>query len=160
MYRHWLVDTGSLTRRLQQRCRLFAVQSVRQTWGRPERDEARLLGLRPGERALLREVWLYCDGVPVVFAHSVLPRRSLRGSWHDLGRLGSRPLGAALFANPRVDRAPLTYRKLSPYHVLYQRAVAVLPERPPCLWARRSMFRLRSAAILVTEVFLPQVTRL
>jgi chorismate-pyruvate lyase len=28
---------------------------------------------------------------------------------------------------------------------------------PDALWARRSVFRLNQAAILVTEVFLPQV---
>lgn len=109
------------------------------------------------QRALLREVVLNCDGQPVVFAHSVLPLSSLRGPWHDLGRLGARPLGAALFANPAVVRTPLTYRKLHPGHALYQRAVAVLPQRPPCLWARRSVFTLQTASILVTEVFLPGV---
>jgi len=139
------------------RCPTFSVARVRQQWARPELDEAMLLGMRAHERALLREVCLNCQGRPVVFAHSVLPRRSLRGEWHGLGRLGARPLGAALFANPSVVRTPLTYRKLMPNHALYQRAAAVLQQRPSCLWARRSVFMLGGAAIMVTEVFLPGV---
>jgi chorismate--pyruvate lyase len=156
-YRHWLVDNGSLTQRLKACCHHFSVEHVRQRWARPLPDEAMLLELRPHERALLREVALFCDGTQAVFAHSVLPRRSLRGAWHNLGRLGSKPLGAALFANPHVVRTPLAFRKLLPRHALYARAVAHLDMRPPCLWARRSVFMLHNAPILVTEVFLPGV---
>ncbi|OIQ90184.1 chorismate pyruvate-lyase [mine drainage metagenome] len=134
--------------------------NVVQRWGRPQPDESILLGLRPQHRALLREVCLCCNSRPVIYAHSVLPRCSLRGEWHDLGRLGTRPLGAALFANAGVVRTPLTYLRLLPGHALYRRASAVLQRRPPCLWARRSVFMLRGAPILVTEVFLPGVLEL
>ncbi len=120
-------------------------------------DEALLLHMHPHERASLREVRLSCNGETVVFAHSVLPRRSLTGEWHDLGHLGARPLGATLFANPHVVRTPLAFRKLQPRHALYARAIETLSERPPCLWARRSVFKLHDAPILVTEVFLPKV---
>ena len=156
-YRHWLVDDGSLTQRLRAHCSCFTVEHVRQRRARPLPDEALLLRLRPHQRALLREVVLCCDGRPAVFAHSVLPRNSLRGAWRGLGRLGARPLGAALFANPKVVRTPLAFRKLQPRHALYARATEVLQERPTYLWARRSVFRLHNAAILVTEVFLPGV---
>lgn len=157
-YRDWLTDPGSLTQRLRRRSRVFSVTRVTQRWARPQSDEAVLLGLRLRHRALLREVCLNCDGTAVVFAHSVLPRQSLRGPWHAIGKLGARPLGEALFANPQVVRTPLTYRKLHPGHLLYQRAVAVMGSMPPkALWARRSVFTLARASILVTEVFLPGV---
>jgi chorismate--pyruvate lyase len=156
-FRHWLVDDGSLTQRLRAKCGRFSVERVRQRRARPLPDEALLLRMHPHERALLREVSLCSDGHPVVFAHSVLPRSSLRGAWHGLGRLGTKPLGAALFANPHVIRKPLAFRKLLPHHALYARAVELLAERPDCLWARRSLFLLNNSPILVTEVFLPGV---
>jgi chorismate lyase len=159
-YRNWLVDVGSLTQRLQARCQTFAVTHVIQYWGHPQPDEAALLGMRRQERALLREVRLCCDGFPVVFARSVLPRRSLRGKWHQLGQLGTRPLGAALFANPSVIRTPLVFRKLLPRHASYRRAIAAMSCRPSCLWARRSVFMLHHSPILVTEIFLPGVLEL
>ncbi|HWT28712.1 MAG TPA: chorismate lyase [Methylophilaceae bacterium] len=156
-YRHWLVDGGSLTRRLQRRCTDFAVQGVRLTDARPRLDEAGLLCTSSRRLALLREVRLLCAGRPVVFAHSVLPHTSLRGPWLGLARLGERPLGGQLFADPRVVRTPLEYKKLHPHHALYRRATAHLNVRPLAIWARRSVFSLGCAAILVTEVFLPQV---
>jgi chorismate--pyruvate lyase len=157
IYRHWLIDGGSLTRRLQLRCRSFAVHPLKVHDAKPQIDEAALLGLTPRQKALLREVHLRCAGKPVVFAHSILPHKSLRGAWQGLGRLGTRPLGGALFSDPRVVRTPLEFKKLSKHHALYRRAVASLDMLPPALWARRSVFSLNCAAILVTEVFLPQV---
>lgn len=95
----------------------------------------------------------------VVFAHSVLPRNSLRGRWLGLSRLGSKPLGATLFANPQVTRTPLAYKKLSPHHALYLHAAKHLADKPAYLWARRSVFGLNCANIMVTEVFLPQLLK-
>ena len=158
-YRHWLVDGGSLTRRLQRRCSDFAVQRVRLLDARPRQDEAQLLRTSSRRLALLREVRLLCGGQPVVFAHSVLPHKSLRGAWLGLARLGDRPLGGQLFADPRVVRTPLEFKKLHRHHALYRKATAHLKERPSSIWARRSVFSLGCAAILVTEVFLPQVLR-
>jgi len=88
-----------------------------------------------------------------VFAHSVLPHKSLRGRWLALSRLGNKPLGATLFANPRVKRTALSYKKLSRHHALYKHAAKGLNDKPPYLWARRSVFSLNCANIMLTEVF-------
>ena len=159
-FRPWLVERGSLTRRIQERCAAFSVRHVQQRHGKSGRDEAALVGVRPRELALLREVYLYCGATPVVFAHSVLPRRGLRGPWQALTRLGSKPLGAALFANPVVRRMPLQFKKLNAHHELYRRACRLLEAKPSHLWARRSVFSLRGSPILVTEVFLPGILEL
>ncbi len=153
----WLIDTGSLTARLQLRYSQFAVKPVTVKYAKPVTDEATLLHLSAHKSALIREVLLMGDNQPVVFAHSVLPRASLRGAWNGLGRLGNKPLGAALFANPKVKRTPLEYKKLSPNHALYKCATAHLIIKPANLWARRSIFSLNCARILVTEIFLPQL---
>jgi chorismate--pyruvate lyase len=159
-YHDWLVDAGSLTLRLQLRCHDFAVQPTHLINAKPRGDEAQLLSCAVRQRALLREVRLHCRGKPVVFAHSVLPYKSLRGAWQGLGRLGSKPLGGALFADPRVTRAPLQFKKLTRHHPLYRLATAHLLVLPDALWARRSVFSLKHAVILVTEVFLPLVLTL
>jgi chorismate--pyruvate lyase len=125
--------------------------------GRPESDETAACRLRVKQHAVIREVYLFCDEVPVVFAHSVLPAHSLKGAWRALHGLGSRPLGAALFADPRVRRSPLSFRKLPARHALALRAVAGPGLAPGPLWARRSGFFLNRRVILVTEVFLPAI---
>lgn len=159
-YHPWLIDQGSLTRRIQERCSEFSVRALSQGHGRPGLDEADLLGLRPREDALLREVFLCCGERPVVFAHSVLPFSSLQGPWRDLARLGNRSLGATLFADPRVRRAPLQYKRLNIRHALFRRACTGMDSAPAHLWARRSVFRLDGRPILVTEVFLPAILEL
>ena len=119
-----------------------------------------MIGLRNGTRCVVREVVLECNGRPAVFAHSVLTRRALHGPWRMVAGLGRRPLGAALFADPRIERHPLHFFRLQRHDVLYQRASRLLDHPPAVLWARRSLFVLRSARLLVTEVFLPAISDL
>lgn len=159
-YAPWLRDKGSLTLRIQQRCAAFSVRNVRNCPATAAYDETALLGLPPRQKIYTREVFLYADGLPVVFAHSVVAPQHLRGAWHALRRLGNHPLGALLFAHPLVERAPLHYKALKPQHALYHRAVAVLDAAPGHLWARRSLFSLHGAPLLVTEVFLPDILKL
>ncbi|HEU0282604.1 MAG TPA: chorismate lyase [Gallionella sp.] len=153
----WLRDRGSLTQRIQQRCACFAVRGIRSGLARIALDEAALLGVAPPHLAWSREVFLYADGRPVVFAHSACARQHLRGAWSAVHSLGDKPLGALLFAHPLVERKPLHYKALCSVHPLYRRAAAVLSNPPGRLWARRSLFYLRGAPLLVTEVFLPEI---
>jgi chorismate lyase len=127
---------------------------------KPQFDEALILNLSPRQKTLLREVYLCCVSKPVVFAHSVLPHRSLRGDWRGLGRLGNKSLGATLFTNPKVVRTAFEFKKLSSRHALFRRAGANFDGKLQALWARRSVFSLNGAMILVTEIFLPQVLTL
>jgi len=156
----WLRDRGSLTQRIQQRCTSFAVRGVRTGLARIALDESALLGIAPQQLAYSREVFLYADGQPVVFAHSALANAHLRGVWSAVRTLGSKPLGALLFAHPLVVRKPLHYQALRNTHPLYKRAAGILNDPPHRLWARRSLFYLSGAPLLVTEVFLPAILRL
>lgn len=168
----WLLDRGSLTKRLQQRYQAqnFAVLPSLQAYQKPLLDEGVALHMVARQHAFIREVLLLGNAQAVVFAHSVLPRSVVRGNVFGLERLGNKPLGALLFANPKVKRTALEYKKLMPHHALYQRALnsqqqyqgnhplaqsPILPSLPSSLWARRSVFTLNCANIMVTEVFLP-----
>lgn len=162
----WLNERGSLTQKLQQHFPSLQVLPVFTQFKKSFPDESRLLHRPIYEHAMIREVLLYQNATALVFAHSVLPRASLRGAWQGLNRLGNKPLGAVLFANPRVRRTQLRYKKLHSHDALYRQAQAQLtkhgfaaqiPHLPAVLWARRSIFSLNSANILVTEVFLPSL---
>jgi len=155
--RSWLVDNGSLTARLKARYADFVVQPAMLKNAKALTDEPVLLGLKTNQYALIREVLLMGNNQPVVFAHSVLPHASLRGAWRGLGKLGNKPLGAALFANSKVKRTPLEYKKLSCHHPISMRVAGHVTNAQKVLWARRSVFQLNCAKILVTEVFLEQL---
>ncbi len=158
--RAWLTDDGSLTRRLKARCASFRVAPLATGFARANADEYAQLGMPPGTRAYVREVMLLCDGLPAVFAHSVLPPAGLRGGWNGITRLGSRSLGEALFSDPRIERRPLAYRRVRGNHPLYRAALRHHATNAGSLWARRSVFCLNGHPLLVTEVFLPGIDAL
>lgn len=158
--RPWLRDHGSLTLRIQQRCERFTVRSVKSALARIASDESSLLGIAPHQLAWSREVFLCADDQPVVFAHSACAAKNLRGAWSAVRGLGSKPLGALLFSHHQVVRLPLHYRALNAHHPLYRLAASVLSDPPGRLWARRSLFYLHNAPLLVTEVFLPEILQL
>jgi chorismate--pyruvate lyase len=157
----WLLDRGSLTRRLQQACSgRFSVKLLGQAWQRPLHEEARLLGLDPQQWVLTRQVLLMCDGVPWVYARTVMPRHTLVGRLRRLADLGTRPLGATLFADPSMRRGPVQVAQLAPgqgLHRLVVEAAAECAGQP--VWGRRSVFRLSDKPLLVYELFLPRVGR-
>ncbi len=159
-YRPWLTDNGSLTLALKRRCAALRVIRLRQARAKPNYDELQPLGLTAGRLAVIREVLLVCGGRPLVYAHSVIPEAGIRGPWRSLSSLGNKPLGEALFADPLVERHPLSFKRLDRRHPLYHGAHRHLAESSRYLWARRSVFALDEHPILVTEVFLPEVLRL
>jgi len=157
----WLLDRGSLTRRVQQACHgQFSVRLLGQAWERPLQEEARLLGLNPQHWVLTRQVLLQCDGVPWVYARTVIPRQTLAGRLRRLADLGTRPLGATLFSDPSMRRGPVQVAQLAPgqgLHRLLTEAVDECSGQP--VWGRRSVFRLSDRPLLVYEMFLPKIGR-
>jgi len=153
----WLMNAGSLTLRLQARYVDFKVTPLMIGYIKANQDEVALLHMSNREPVLIRNVFLMGCKMPVVFAHSVLPRKYLRGRWLGLRHLGSQPLGASLFSNPKVKRTALSFKKIGRNHPLYQSANKFLHDKTSILWARRSIFYYQHAKIIVTEVFLPTI---
>ncbi len=154
-WRDWLTDHGSLTRRMQAQFSDFNVYKLRQAVAQPNFDEAAAVRLNARAPAMIREVLLCSGDKPLVFAHTVIPLDGLRGPWQKLAGLGNRSLGSALFADRRVERFPLAYKRLNRRHPLYRAAAPYLAAPTPTLWARRSQFALTGHLLMVTEVFLP-----
>ncbi len=152
--RSWLTEPGSLTARCQRACRDFRVRLLGYGKDLPQADEMPLRRL-----ARVREVILECDGVPVIFAHTVLSTAARGRLTCWLARLGNRSLGSLLFSYPGFTRGAIEYRRLDARDQLYRRA-ATLGAAGPCLWARRSRHRLGTQQVLVTEVFLPAIATL
>ena len=151
----WLREPGSLTARCQRNSRHFRVRLLRYDKGRALADEG--LRLKQSRHpAWIREVVLECDGVPVIFAHTTLSTAIHGRLSRWLARLGSNSLGSLLFTHPGFCRGDIEFCRLDRRHPLYRRAAA-LCTIGNILWARRSVHRLGSQQVLVTEVFLPAV---
>lgn len=146
--RNWLLDRGSLTDRLiTKSAGQFRVEVLRQYRGVARPDEARRLGLDERQAAWIREVVLYGNNTPWVFARSILPEKSLAHSLRHLKRLGNKPLGAVLFNDPHMYRSAIEIARFD--------ARDLPVDIDGHAWGRRSVFYLRKQPLLVTEVFLP-----
>lgn len=157
--RDWLLDRGSLTAKLKDVCPgSFAVNLLRQEWGRALYSENRLLEMRQGITAIVREVELQCDGIPLVFARTLIPATSLRGGARRLTMLGNRPLGEVLFNDRAALRGGMEIARLLPRHSLFVAAAGSLNTLPAEIWGRRTLFYLAGAPLLVNEIFLPAIT--
>lgn len=155
MLRSLLLDRGSLTRRLITLSQGdFRVRLDRLAWGAPFAGEARTLGLRAREAALLREVTLMCRERAAVFARSVIPQRTLRGRYRRLRHLGSRPLGELLFTDKHVVRGRTRIFPVRPGDTLYAGALRRAARARPRFWGRTSLFYIGGEPLLVTEIFL------
>lgn len=152
----WLLDPASLTQRLLQLCPdAFRVRLLSQQWGRPHADEARALGMRYDGQAMIRQVRLLCNERPWVYARTVIPATSMRGRLQRLAYLGTRPLGAMLFADPGMRRGIVELARIVPGQRLYADALQRPGTHAEIIWGRRSVFRIADKPLLVSEVFLP-----
>lgn len=113
-----------------------------------------LLPLLPGTtKALQREVILWCDNKPCIYAQSWLPQRSVE-VLQPLATLGEQPLGEYLFQHPDLSRSAIEAVRLG-------FSSTALPQiKADLYWGRRSVFRLHNVSLLVAEVFLPETETL
>jgi chorismate--pyruvate lyase len=157
----WLTNRDSLTNRLRTVCEELRVVVHQSRFESVCSDETFLLSTDNGAlgtTALVRDVSLVCDGVPLVFGHSFLMTRKSGPLARSFERAGDNSLGSILFNYPEIKRGPLHFRRIDRQHSLYTKSVAALGDKPGSFfWARRSVFSLRSERVCVTEVFSPKM---
>ena len=143
--RDWLFDSGSLTARLKTLSEgKFAVEVVDESWLIfPDlRFRSRFGPVAPEHRFWSRRVVLLGNGVPWVFANTLIPTHSLDGDLEQIIRLGTKPLGEYLFSQPELSRSEIEVKEIAEGS-----------------WGRRSWFFLNAKPVLVAEYFLPSLLR-
>jgi len=130
----WIRDDQSLTQKLKKKYQDFRVEVHKQEELEIYNHEINLLGNE--ENFIVREVSLYGDNLPVVFARSVIPKNSKTDS---IIKIGNKPLGEILFTDPSILREPI--------EITFHNNI----------WGRRSVFVMNNSRILVSEFFLEKV---
>ena len=130
----WIRDDQSLTQKLKKKYQDFRVEVHKQEELEIYNHEINLLGNE--ENFIVREVSLYGDNQPVVFARSVIPKNSKTDS---IIKIGNKPLGEILFTDPSILREPI--------EITFHNNI----------WGRRSVFVMNNSRILVSEFFLEKV---
>ena len=162
--KNWLLDTGSLTERVQSACGEFSLQLLGQQTLEPHSTELSLLQANGQTTYQIREIVLCGDEQPWVFARSVIPQAVIDA---ELSNLGSEPLGKRLFNDKRFIRSEFHLCTL-PYAQFPQQIAAQslspssVQANSQCksdtkqnLWGRRSVFTFGTHHLIVAEVFLP-----
>ena len=153
IWQDWLADSGSLTERLMDASDgNLLVNVLKQSLEVPRFSERQLLGLGDRRTAMVREVVLYGNAQPWVFARSILPLTTLTGRLRKLRQLSDQPLGELLFKDPNMRREPVQFARFDSSSKLLPRTASGSDQSS---WGRRSIFRLDNKPLLVAEVFLP-----
>ena len=138
----WLVETGSMTTRLQSYCQQLRVDDIKQYDINSNQLTAKERLLLGDQRCLVREVLLLGDEKPWVVARTLIPYSTLCDKEQDLAKLGSTPLGLRVFSctNSYRDSIEIAQIDMTTNHLL----------------ARRSRLWINDKPLLVAELFLPQ----
>ena len=151
--KNWLLDTGSLTERLQSQCVSFHLTLIGQKQAHMTQEEFQRV-CAPEQKLNLkewqvREVLLWGDNQPWVFARSIIPQKLCES---DFVNLNTKPLGQLIFNDRRFKRMPFEVTTmysskafLAQLHISSEMA----------LWGRRSAFSFENLKMTVSEVFLP-----
>jgi len=131
---YWLNDKESLTLKLKKKYKDFHVDVQNQTEGKPYPNEIDLLDSI--DNYIIREVILYGNNSPVVYAISIIPKNN---ETYELLNIGNQPLGEILFTNPNISRGPIEITCHND------------------IWGRRSVFIMNNSRILVSEFFLEKI---
>ena len=109
----------------------------------------------------IREVLLYVDKCPWMWARSVFPANTLKRCNLDIQNLHTTPLGQIIFSQPEWRRSTFTYANININHKHYSYVIKKHTDtNHPSLWARRSQFSIDTSVFLLTEVLLPKLPRL
>ena len=150
----WLYDTGSLTKKLESICQYFHVELASQKI--VEATDLNLSGyFSDTKEILVREVFLYCDNVPVIFAQTEIPISTLLGENDQLSEIGTESLGNILFQDPTMRRGLIEVAHFTEKSQLMTLETLLNQKFDHSLWARRSFFYLNEKPLLVSELFLP-----
>lgn len=150
----WLFEPGSLTQKLKDNCTVLRVQILAKHLRPLNTSELALFGCEQ-QQVQVREVLLYCDDVPWVYAQTLMPLADVPESVVKLTTLGEKPLGEVIFNEPGMTRSAIEVAEFdanSPVAIL---AEDIKQSVEHSLWARRSCFTVDGYSLLVAEVYLP-----
>lgn len=147
----WITDKGSLTRKLINKSSgQLRVEVLGQKIQAVRLSEKQALQMPHRQHAVVREVILYGNNQPWVYARTVIPLNTLHGPLRHLHYLGNKPLGEKLFTDPTMKRGDIEAAAFSA-----EQLPKKLQAMEGDIWGRRSVFHLKGKPLLVAEVFLP-----
>ena len=135
----WLNEEGSITAKISSDSK-FKLEILSDDLGIAEDEEYLALDIA-SEEVRIREVVLYGDLVPLVYARSIIPNLTSSKGYPGLGTIGSKPLGDLLFQSELFIK---TRREFAQFET----------SSGEVIWGRRTHYLIQGYPLSVMEVFL------
>ncbi len=150
LLKEWLLDKGSLTKKLKSHCQQFDVIVLGEDYLHPFENE-----FPTQNTAWVREVLLCLDGTPWVFARTLIPEEMLNNQRFNFLTLGKRPLGELLYTEGDFTPGKIEVSHFTPNHSLATLLKQEGQSNQQALWGRRRYFSHQDKQLIVSEIFLP-----
>ena len=135
----WLNEEGSITAKISSDSK-FKLKILSDDVGNAEDEEYSALNI-PSQKVRIREVILYGDLVPLVYARSIIPNQTSSKGYPGLGSIGSKPLGDLLFQSQLFIK---THREFAQFQSSDKEVV----------WGRRTHYMVRGYPFSAMDVLL------
>ena len=135
----WLNEEGSISKKISLKAE-FKLKILQDDIGIAEQEEYSALKIAP-EDVRIREVILFGNSSPLVYARSIIPNLTSSKGYPGLGSIGTKPLGDLLFQSKLFVK---TKREFAQFKMLDGKIV----------WGRRTNYLVRDYPLSVMEVFL------
>ena len=150
--KYWLLDTKSLSYRIRNIAKLEIIP-VEIRGSNIFVNEKKIFGNIKSEHLYLREVLIYADKLPIMYARTILPSNYLRGFWHKIKNLNNKPLADIVFERRMIIRSRFKFKKPSINDNFSKRIKMFDLKNTKILATRQSTFRNKNEKVLLTEVF-------
>ena len=148
----WLLDVKSLSYRIRNIAKLEIIP-VKKNVSNIFHNEKKVFGDIKSEHLYLREVLIYADKLPIMYARTVLPSKYLRGFWHKIKKLNNKPLADIVFEKKMIIRSDFKFKKPSNNDSFSRKIKIFNLKNTKILATRQSTFRYKNEKALLTEVF-------
>ena len=134
----WLLEEGPITKRIESNEK-FELKLLRDDLGNVNKLDRSFLGHLNGDMKI-REVILYGNKNPRVYAQSIIPVETINKGLSKLGKLGTKPLGDILFEKNIFKKENTVF--------------AQFKEEKNIFWGRKTKYNVKHKPFSVMEVFL------
>ena len=134
----WLNESGSITSRIKSFSN-FRLKLLRDGPGEVNAAEDDLI-IKNYKENNIREVVLFSDEEPFIYAKSILPLETIRLGLDALGNLKENPLGDILFSNPEIKKKYMLFAKFESNKRIF--------------YGRKGIYTVKGYPFSVCEIFL------
>ena len=134
----WLLEQGPITKRIKSIAE-FRLELIQDELSDATDDEILFLKI-DSEEIRIREVILYGNEIPIVFARTIIPNTTIEKGLKELGKIGNKPLGDILFEKDIFSKEDIVFESFKDKESLF--------------WGRKIKYTVKDQPFSVMEVFL------